>query len=178
MEKIALMDMDGVIVDFIGGIISSLSLPCTPGDFSSWSHHLTLGISDEEFWAPTRESGWWERLEPLPWAADLLSAVRESGYKVIFCSSPGLDSKSLSEKVNWLRYHGFMDERKNDYQFGPLKFLNAKSGAVLIDDSDSNVDAYVEQTGKAILVPQAWNRASHEVGLSVTRYVLDKLLRM
>ena len=50
-----------------------------------------------------------------------------------------------------------MPQRRNDYQIGPRKELNAKSGAILIDDSDDNIRKYREAGGTAILFPQPWN---------------------
>lgn len=158
LNVLFLLDVDGVICNFIDGLIKSHGWGLVHDDFASWSHHNTLGVSDAEMWSVTNEDGWWLGLDEYPWAHRLVDGLRERG-DVIFCTSPSLDYKCPSQKVRWLREHGFMDERKNDYQIGPRKDLNAKSGAMLIDDSDSNTEKYAESGGFAILFPQPWNEA-------------------
>lgn len=175
-NDILLLDMDGVLVNFVDGIISSFGIEAKHDDWASWNYHKELGFTDEQMWAPTREAGWWEALNPYPWAGELVEYLRSSGFKVIFCTSPSTDSKCPMEKVNWLRKHGLMDHGKNDYQMGPMKELNAMSGAILIDDSDANVEKYQNAAGKAILFPQPWNNGRSIVVSSpceYVKYVLD-----
>ena len=40
----------------------------------------------------------------------------------------------------------------------------AKSGYVLIDDSQDNYDNYTQKGGRAILFPQPWNNNAHLIG--------------
>ena len=155
-EPHILCDVDGVLASFVGGLIRSHGWDIPHGGYASWNYHRELGMTDEEMWRPTREPGWWENLEPYPGAQEFVSGLRKLGH-VIFCTSPGLHHACASEKIVWLRKHGFMDEFKNDYQMGPKKELNAASGAVLIDDSNLNVGKYTEAGGYAILYPQPWN---------------------
>ncbi len=157
---IFLLDVDGVLCDFVGGLIKSHGWPITHNEYTSWNHHRTFGVTDAEMWEPTNSGKWWLELEPYPWALRLVCQLQKLG-EVIFCTSPSLDATCPSQKVQWLRNHGLMHSRKNDYQIGPRKELNAKSGAILIDDSDSNVTKFREHGGKAILFPQPWNASAH-----------------
>lgn len=157
-ETIFLCDVDGVICNFIQGLIDAHGWDIKHDDFTSWNHHHTLGVSDEEMWKPTYDGKFWLNLQPYPWANELLEILRSQGT-VIFCTSPSLDDSCPSQKVAWLRNHGFMSRSKNDYQIGPMKELNAKSGAILIDDSDSNIKKYEDHQGRAITFPQPWNEA-------------------
>lgn len=175
-KDVVLLDMDGVICNFVQGIIDSLKLDIVHGQYATWDYHRELGFTNEEMWAPTREAGWWENLKPYEWANSLMDSIRKHTDKIIFCTSPGLDHKCASEKVYWLRKHGFMDRSKNDFQIGPKKELNAMSGAVLIDDSDSNVIKYVEAAGRAILFPQPWN--TNRDRLFRMQYLQDSLAAM
>lgn len=168
-----LLDMDGVIANFIGGLIRSHKWPIEHRDFDSWNYHRELGVTDEEMWKPTREPGWWERLDPYPWAGKLIDELDDKG-EVIFCSSPSLCDSCPSQKVTWLRNHGFMSLNSNDYQMGPRKELNALSGAVLIDDSDSNVDKYRKAGGEAVLFPQPWNENRKHMSEPVS-YTLNEV---
>ena len=155
---IILLDVDGVVCNFVGGLIASHGWPIKHEEYTSWNHHRTLGMSDEEMWRPTNDGKWWTNLQEYDWAKRLVSELRQVG-EVIFCTSPSLDATCPSQKVAWLRATGLMDSSKNDYQIGSRKELNAKSGAILIDDSDSNVFKYREHGGAAVLFPQPWNRS-------------------
>ena len=177
IRPVILLDMDGVLANFVQGLIDTMKLDTTHDQWSSWSHHKTIGISDDEMWASTKFPAWWENLDPYPWASRLVSCLRGVG-DVIFCTSPSLCDSCPSQKVAWLRSHELMHERKNDYQIGPRKELNAKSGAILIDDSDDNIRKYRDAGGTAILFPQPWNERSHVKQDKVFYIVslLDRLL--
>lgn len=154
-KHIVLLDMDGVIVNFIDGIIDSLGLDISHCDWTTWDHHEKLGISKSAFWRATNEKDWWLNLEPYPWATELVCCLRRD-YEVIYCTSPSLDSSCPSQKIDWLRKHDFMGN-VNSYQIGPMKCLNVRSGAILIDDYDVNIGNYRMAGGKAITFPQPWN---------------------
>lgn len=151
-----LLDMDGVVCNFIDGLIKSHGWPIKHDDYASWDFHRTFGVTDEEMWESTNDGKWWLGLEEYPWAKVLVTELRRRG-EVVFCTSPSLDSSCPSQKVQWLRNHALMHPRRNDYQIGGRKELNAKSGAILIDDSEDKVAKYIEHGGEAILFPQPWN---------------------
>ncbi len=179
MSNVVLMDVDGVLCNWVQGIIDSVGMNVTHDDYVSWDHHKILGYTDSQIWEPTREPGWWEKLEPYPWAKSLVNSVRSAGFFVVFCTSPGTDHKCSSEKINWLRNHELMSKFANHFQIGPYKHLSAGSGAILIDDSDSNINSYRKHGGRAILFPQPWNAASHLLpGIDRNSYVMGALLRI
>lgn len=132
-----------------------------------------FGITDEEMWAFTKEEGWWANLPEYGWAWRLVTELQCLG-EVIFCTSPSLDHKCPGEKIQWLRDRGFMSHRKNDFQIGPRKELMAKSGAILIDDYDVNVDKFRQNGGAAILFPQPWNE-NRSVKEDKVEFVLKQL---
>lgn len=156
-KMIILLDVDGVICNFIDGIIKLHNWPINHDDVSCWDYHKTFNVSDRDMWKPTEDGKWWTTLDEYEWAQELVSKLR-SYDEVIFCTSPNLDSSCPSQKVKWLRDKGFMPHYKNEYQIGKRKELNAKSGAILIDDSDKNVERYRGHGGIAILFPQPWNK--------------------
>ncbi len=120
-----LLDVDGVVCNFVDGLIATHGWPITHDEYTSWNHHRTFGVSDDAMWEPTNNGSWWIRLKPYEWAHRLVDELRKLG-EVIFCTSPSLDSTCPSQKVAWLRGHSLMHQRKNDYQIGPRKELNAK----------------------------------------------------
>ena len=155
-KQIILLDVDGLLANFVQGLIDTMSLPIKHDDWDSWSYHQKLGISDADMWAATHGDDWWLNLKPYPWAGYLVNSLKEFA-DVIYCTSPSLASDCTRQKIDWLRKHGFMSEAKNDYVIGPHKHLLARSGAILIDDSEANVSAFRNHSGVAWLFPAPWN---------------------
>lgn len=168
-----LCDMDGVIANWVDGIIATHKWQTTHDDFRTWNHHEAFGFTEQQMWEPTFDGKWWSKLEPYPWANELVCELMELG-DVIYCTSPNRDATCPSQKVQWLRHHGFMDEDGTNYQIGKRKELNAASGAILIDDSDANVQKYRDAGGIAILFPQPWNQA-RDVAVDRVQFVLHSL---
>lgn len=156
MARTILLDVDGVLCNFIDGIIKSKGLDITHDEWVNWNHHRYLGMTDEEFWDITRSPEWWLNLQPYPWASDLILVFNDL-FDVVYCTSPSLDSSCPSQKVEWLRRQGFMSNSRNDYVIAPKKELLARPDAILIDDSHENCDKFRLAGGKAIVFPQPWN---------------------
>lgn len=154
MFKDILLDMDGVVANFVQGLIDTHEWNITHEEYDSWNWHRKL-MTDREMWAKTEVKDWWLNLKPYPWANELYSKLSLIS-NIIFCTSPNNDPECPSQKVKWLIKHNFM--YNNNYQIGKKKELNAASGAILIDDSDDNIEKYREAGGKAILFPQPWNK--------------------
>ncbi len=170
--KTLLLDVDGVLANFIGGIIQTHGWPFTHKEFNCWDYHRTHGYTDEEMWEPTKDGKWWLGLDPYDHAADLLAKLRET-HNIIFCTAPNSDATCASQKIQWLEKHGFMEPGSGDYQIGKHKHLNAMSGCVLIDDSDENVWRYRHAGGRAILFPQPWNDNRGLVDCQLTHVVSE-----
>lgn len=156
-QKFVLLDVDGVLANFVQAIIDSHRWDITHDDYTSWGMHAFLGMSDEEFWRPTQEPGWWLNIKPYPWAREVVEMCSRVG-KVVFCTSPSAHAACPSEKVQWLRNHRLMGVTEVRYQIGCHKELFANSGAVLVDDYDHNVARYRNAGGLSITFPQPWNR--------------------
>ena len=168
-RPVILLDMDGVISNFVDQVIATFGWDIKHDDYSSWAYHQQMGLTDQQFWARI-DSEFWDRIEPYPWASQLVSELRDEG-EVIFATSPNLDSATPSAKVRWLRKHGMMYTWLNEYMIGPHKHLMANKQTILIDDSDSNIEKFRAAGGNAILFPQPWNKrrteTSNRLGLVV-----------
>lgn len=174
-KKVLLMDVDGVICNFIDGLINSHGWPFSHAEFDCWDYHRGHEISDEEMWSVTNDGKWWLGLEPYPYASRFVEEAMDL-WDVVFCTSPSKDATCASQKVQWLRNHGFMEEDGMNFQIGKRKELNAGSGAILLDDSDSNVRKFRLAGGSAVLFPQPWNenrRYAHDQ----LNFVWDQLAR-
>ncbi len=157
------LDMDGVISDFVTASLtlhgwngSTEDLP--PGDRDM---ARVVGVTRSHFWSLIDAQGadFWATLPPFPWFADLVGLVREFAPMTIL-TSPSLSPSCLEGKVRWLYTHFPKVNGRcfSDFLIGNQKYLLAAPGRVLLDDTESHVNAFREAGGNAILFPQRWNR--------------------
>jgi len=174
--------MDGVLTDFVR---ATLALHGRTEALENWPAGerdvpAVLGISRTEYWRLIDEQGadFWAGLAPFPWFEELVALVREFGPMSIL-TAPSLAPACLDGKVQWLYNHfpKVRGKRFTDFIIGPQKHLLAQRGRVLIDDAQSNVDAFRAAGGEAILFPQPWN-ANHAVAdrLAYVRAELTRLM--
>jgi 5'(3')-deoxyribonucleotidase len=160
--KTILCDLDGVIVDFVGGscALHGRSPDEINWDADAWSYWNRLNISSEDFWGAIDRKGpaFWAGLECYPWAAELvIECNRAVGSENVYaCTSPSSDPSSAAGKVQWMKYRTVSFKPRN-YIITPHKHLLANEHTLLIDDSDANVQAFMAAGGLAVLVPQPWN---------------------
>lgn len=154
-----LLDMDGVLVDFVGAV--RRLLPSVPPD-ERWppgSHDLAGlgGVSEAEMWrrVDAEGPGWWADLEPYPWAADLLDLA---GPAAVVVTSPHRHPACHAGKAEALR-RLLPGARARRYAMVPrhLKRLLAAPGRVLVDDHDVTVAEFRAAGGEAVLFPRPWN---------------------
>jgi 5'(3')-deoxyribonucleotidase len=152
------IDMDGVLVDFVGGALRAHNRQMEnwpPGEFDM---PKVLKMRCQDFWAPLTGAKFWAELKPTPEAHELIALLeaRFSSRELCILSSPTTDPQCLAGKLQWLcrRLPGY--ERR--YLLGPEKHYCASPDCLLIDDADHNVDRFREAGGCAILFPRPWNR--------------------
>lgn len=163
-----LLDMDGVISDFIGGLIKLFGLPgdylqATFGDaivpwsldeiFPGRSKRDIMSLCDEEFWSS---------LEPYPWATELVKGCIDlvGPKNVMFCSCPGhYDQRmfypTVVGKIRWLGK--VFPDYDCDICFSCQKHILATPNSILVDDSPLQCDLFSRYGGCGILFPQLWN---------------------
>jgi len=156
-----LLDMDEVITDFTGGACrvhgwtrQELEAERSPGE---WDITKPMGITQDEFWAPINAAGsdFWFGLQPLPWIYDVLHMMDSLTDKWFILSSPAWGSASYIGKVLWLKR--FFGHKFDRFCITPHKYLLAKEGALLIDDSPHNVETFRSAGGRALLFPSRGN---------------------
>lgn len=160
-----LLDVDGVLADFITAALLANNLPGSHDDVGSWNWFIPESVNDEAEKASMYRRfmrncdevpDFWFSLSPYWWAKPLLGLCKDFD-EVIFSTAPSLSPKCSSQKIEWLRYHRMMGDT-NAFMIGCHKHLMAGHG-VLIDDSDKNTEKFIEFGGQAILFPQRWNNA-------------------
>lgn len=168
------LDLDGVIVDFIGGVLALHELRAPNikhEDITSYGCIVRkLGFQSEaEFWDETDTPKFWTELQFTPEAGTLLAFLKT--YDVTLLTSPS--HKAAGPKQTWIRYSLPEFFKRGKYLIGPDKAAVAGHGKLLIDDSEENCERWVKNGGKAILFPRPWNNLRYKDPLE---YVIDEVL--
>ena len=154
-----LLDMDGVLSDFISGACSvhSKSDPyeggCNLGDYDIAA---LLEMTPGDFWLPMGKD-FWASLPPFPEAFELVAFLESLFGQENICilSSPNLNPESMQGKLEWIERH--FPKYRRQYLFGPRKQFCAGLGHILIDDHDVNVQVFNDAGGVGVLYPRPWN---------------------
>lgn len=157
------LDLDGVLVDFVGGVMRAFGLdPQLGATVTSWdgipdvlTRETGYAISDADMWRVIEGARFWASLDWTPRGRELFEAVRDSGIPYVFMSTPCSDPYSAAGKLQWLEQHVPGDVRR--YALTPCKHHMAHRGALLIDDGDHNIERFRAHDGKAFLWPAPWN---------------------
>lgn len=169
MSKRVLLDMDGVVADFVGGVCKFFGRenpyttlaedsrgPC------SWGIEKLLGIEPEDFWRPLGYEFW----RGLPLTHDarhiFCTALWKFGESSIcFCTSPCSTPGCFEGKIDWAKEHFpripiIFTKSTVEKEHPPKHFLAGKN-SVLIDDNTYNVKNFQDAGGYGILIPRYWN---------------------
>ena len=157
------VDMDGVIVDFLGGAFEyhapHKSIE-THWPIGEWGTDKTIehifDLSPKMFWG-SLDRRFWARLNWMPDGREFMDFI--APYKPCLLSSPafgGADGKQI-----WIKNNLPDIWAKRRYLLGPAKHYVSRPGAVLIDDHEENCRAWLKHGGIAILYPRLWNNLYH-----------------
>ena len=158
-----LLDLDGVLVDFVGGACrihgrpDPFAEPLIPEVVGNFSMDKIWGMGLDTFWKPMKMPSFWKGLEFMPDAKEILELCEQAvGMdNVCLLTSPSRGSGPVVGKINWIEKN--MPEYSRRYLIGPAKQFCAGPDSVLVDDSNRNIEDFVEAGGNVILVPRAWN---------------------
>jgi 5'(3')-deoxyribonucleotidase len=157
-----LLDMDGVLVDFLSGAIDALNrdfnrditIERYAEEFGQWGTYDYYGITVQQFWESIHNTPFfWVDLQPMPWYKELYDFLLEMG-DVTILTTPSLDPSCAMQKLQWLGK--YLNIGSDAVFMGSRKYLMAGNG-ILIDDYFKNVNAFRSAGGEAILVPSNWN---------------------
>lgn len=161
MRKL-LLDLDGVLVDIVKGVLEHLKIDqkdvdALPRPLSYGFFHDLSGVPANGFW-PNLSIRFWEELDWTPFGRELFAKVHEL-YGENFClaSDPSGSDFAIIGKFLWIKKHlppGF----EHRILLGRPKHFAANLNTILVDDYEKNVKVFGDHSGYAILVPQLWNR--------------------
>lgn len=157
------LDMDGVLVDFIGGANKAHNLPdpyLDPANHGVYDTQKLWGLTAKEFWEPTNSMEFWLGLEKTPEADAIADMVcRKFGSKnVAILTAPSPFLACAGAKRLWIEKHFPQFKKRIILASAGAKQFLAAPDKILVDDRDSNIEEFMEGKGLGILVPRLWNK--------------------
>jgi len=169
-----LLDLDGVIINWLDGVCKWFDIPYEPEAVTSWDIMPKLTETTKtEFWNKLNTPDFWEHL--LDFYPDSINFIKElqKQHTVILCSSPAYGCAGYRQ--NWIQKNLPDFFYAGDYILTPNKWVCANKNTILIDDSDNNCDKFNELgNGTSILYPQPWNR-NKDITTNKHKFILNTL---
>jgi len=167
------LDLDGVLVDFMGGVHKWYGLPYSyedyPYEINKWDclPPKSFKRSANEFWCDLPPNLW----ANLDWTLDgkeILKEIEKFVPKEQICL---FTSRSMPQSafgaVAWVATN--LPQYRKRLLIGDKKEFCAHENSLLIDDANHNVDAFIKEGGRTILIPRKWNRAHEKDGTAVAK---------
>lgn len=160
MMATVLLDLDGVLVDFVGGICRAhgrdgYTPQCWDFYRSEWE------MADAEFWKPTMQPAFWSQLDWTPDGRRIFNrCVQAVGWHSVYLLTSGRSAAAAAGKTTWVEREVGRDWLDR-LLIGHCKHLCAHSSHILVDDYDRNVKAFRAAGGRSVLVAQPWNANRH-----------------
>lgn len=177
MLKQAVVDLDGVLVNFHDGLLKVHQIDCPylsdRSHLGEWDIYgaiqkqkLKAGnkeIPKEKFWAPCLTKEFWVELQPTPEYQQVLKIVEDAvGFThIALLTSPFWSAECIYGKMLWVEK--YLPHYKGKLLIGSAKEFCAARDRVLIDDADKNINAFSRNGGLGILYPQLWNSKHYKV---------------
>lgn len=163
--KRVFLDMDGVLSDFIGGVLDLFEMPNAVWPDGVKDMTKVIGQDKVDVWNKISNTpGFWANLKKTPECDNIIETVKKyyANENIFILTSPSLDPKCLEEKYRWIS-NNLPRFFRRQYLMGPPKYLCANRDSTLIDDHETNCNDFRNHGGHAFLFPRRWNiRSSQE----------------
>jgi len=172
MIKTVFLDMDDVLVDFMGGLHKALDIPYNyfnypykKGEWDilgyqiKWQHYPDCLVTFEKC-NQCCTTSFWQNLKWMHDGHDILRVVLDKFHpeQIYLLTTPMPNLESASGKMMWVNDNLPVYLKHTIITQAP-KFLLARPDTLLIDDKNQNVDEFYAAGGRGCLVPRFWNRA-------------------
>jgi hypothetical protein len=170
-------DIDGVLARFTCGALAVHGRPEHSGQWRTWDFPHTWGIGERAFYAPMGREFWsslgrWEDgFALLRYCETAIGA-----HRIALLTTPAPTEGCVDGKRDWVAAH--LPEYLPRLILGWSKELLAHECALLVDDSDANVNRFRYCDGHAWTVPRPWNHNRGRVGSDGTFNVLTETRRI
>jgi hypothetical protein len=155
------LDLDGVLVDFVGGVCKLHNIPdpyLDPVNYGVWGFAGVAGMSNNQFW-DSLTLDFWENLE---WTHDgaailHLCELAYGEHNICILTSPpaSRQDEAITGKMRWINKH--LPQYARRLLVGPAKEFCASPTSVLVDDYDENIKKFNASGGRGYLYPRLWN---------------------
>ena len=158
MEKKILIDTDGILRDFIGGLEKHKNIIF---DFSSGKNvQSQLGMLHDAFVNDLDDWRFWKGLKPTQEAGNILRTIKKyfpSQKKIFIVSSSYQTPNILAGCQLW--YEKWLPNlvRRNKIIYIKNKYLLANKDTILLDDHTNACKDFSNHGGWAILFSRPWN---------------------
>lgn len=159
-----LLDCDGVIANFVDGACKLHQRPDPYGDeknIDNGNMQKIWGMTSEEF-TKGMDYDFWEGLEKTEHATQIV-AVLESAFgreNICILTKPTPTRGACDGKRAWIMKH--FPQYGERFLIGPTKTFCSHSNSLLVDDYIKNCRKFVNQGGRAYLVPAKWNHKHNQ----------------
>ena len=180
-QKLVFVDLDGIIVDFVGGVLKSHNVDPSFKERGQGNYNLAslLGMTESEFWLQLDvNEKFWEDLEKTEEADDLIEFIEDlvEPSSIYFLSSPAVSSFCYSGKAKWIYKH--FNRYIHHLILMQQKHFIAAPNRILIDDNDANCNKWRSNRGVGLLFPRPWNSKHHVVdGFDLLKRELRRVLK-
>lgn len=152
-NKIACVDIDGVVFDFIGMLIKRFG----EGDLSKYSiSEMYPNLPQSEIEEFVHDPANYLDASPVPNALWGLDRLRKAGYEIVFCTVRPIENKHTAK---WLDY--YLVDYKEINRFNTvdekLEYIKKTSPDVAIDDKQEIIERLTESGIHSVLIAQPWN---------------------
>ena len=167
INRIALIDMDGTVVDYDGQMRVDLERLRAPSE----PHYDLLGPGDHPSYIEARMSlikrqpGWWRNLPKLQVGMQIVEILRSMKFSLhILTKGPYKTTTAWTEKVDWAR------ENLPDAQITITEEKGLVYGKVLVDDWPPYVESWLKNRPRGLVIMPAhpWN--AHIVHPNIVRF--------
>lgn len=162
-DCIALVDMDGTLVDYDGVMrrdLEKLRSPGEPeyeptpgGEFPDWLEARRRVIS--------LQPGWWRALPRLEMGFDILGALQAHGFSIhVLTKGPSRKPAAWSEKVEWCRAH-----LPPEVEVTVTENKSLSYGRVLVDDWPPYFMGWLTHRPRGVVIvpAQPWNEGVEQL---------------
>lgn len=173
MTKLAFVDLDGVLADFVRGALKhhKKDKKLAYADIR-WDLVEQFGMGASDFWNPLGFK-FWQGLSPTEEIHDILQIIcgRFGAENTFLLSSPCMTKGCTQGKASWVEKH--LPDYSRRLLLTNRKEVFAGKYRFLFDDHDKNCFGWVQAGGSgACLVPRPWN---DNRGKDVVKFVKDFL---
>lgn len=161
MDYTIYFDMDGVLADFVDGVLKWFHRTDLMYDEVRWEIEQQLGVNPNAFWAELTYP-FWRNLKPYADGMQLFKMTEATfgKHRIVLVTSPCDTKGCYDAKKAWVKQHlpGYEKRIITTTSADVRGGIGAKN-RILIDDNNENIAAFLINNGHAIQPARPWNNS-------------------